>query len=80
MAKGSSYAVPATPSRGEDRADYDLTPGTEDLVTTEGSVSFEETEFDHHNKDDDDYVDDELEDNPEDVAVLVTKDGGVKSL
>ncbi|OWZ05317.1 Eukaryotic/viral aspartic protease [Phytophthora megakarya] len=62
MAKGSSYAVPATPSRGEDQADYDSTPGTEALLTTGRSVSFEDTEFDHDAKDEDDYVDDELED------------------
>ncbi|OWY91909.1 hypothetical protein PHMEG_00039296, partial [Phytophthora megakarya] len=88
MAKGSSYAVPATPSRGEDRADYDSTPSTEDLVTTGRSVSFEDTEFDHDTKDEDDYVDDELEDKApvqepdlhEDADVFVTKGGGVKSL
>ncbi|OWY96107.1 hypothetical protein PHMEG_00033717 [Phytophthora megakarya] len=62
MSKGSSYAVPATLSRGEDRADYNSTPGTEDLVTTGRSVSFEDTEFDHDTMDADDYVDDELED------------------
>ncbi|OWZ24539.1 hypothetical protein PHMEG_000430 [Phytophthora megakarya] len=61
MAKGSSYAVPATPSRGEHQTDYDSTPGTEDLVTTGRSVSFEDTEFGHDAKDEDDYVDDELE-------------------
>ncbi|OWZ05319.1 Eukaryotic/viral aspartic protease [Phytophthora megakarya] len=88
MTKGSSYPVPATPSRGEDRVDYDSTPGTEDVVTTGRSVSFEDTEVDHDAKDEDDYVDDELEDKtpvPEpdlhEVAdVFVTKSGGVKSL
>ncbi|OWZ04529.1 Eukaryotic/viral aspartic protease [Phytophthora megakarya] len=88
MAKGSSYAVPATPSRGEDRADYDSTPGTEDLVTTGRSVSFEDTEFDHDAKDEDDYVDDELEgkapvqepDLYKDADMFVTKSDGVKSL
>ncbi|OWZ18407.1 hypothetical protein PHMEG_0007502 [Phytophthora megakarya] len=88
MAKGSSYAVPATPSRGEDRDDYDSTPGTEDLVTTGRSVSFEDTEFDHDTKDEDDYVDDELDDKApvqdpdfhKDADVFVTKSGGVKSL
>ncbi|OWZ02643.1 hypothetical protein PHMEG_00025759, partial [Phytophthora megakarya] len=88
MAKGSSYAVPATPSRGEDRADYNSTSGTEDLVTTGRSVCFKDTEFDHDAKDEDDYVDDELEDKApvqesdlhEDADVFVTKGGGVKSL
>ncbi|OWZ04405.1 reverse transcriptase [Phytophthora megakarya] len=88
MAKGSSYAVPATPSRGGDRADYDSTPGTEDLVTTGRSVSFEDTEFDHDTKDEDDYVDDELEDKApvqepelhEYADVFVKKCGDVKSL
>ncbi|OWY95010.1 LOW QUALITY PROTEIN: hypothetical protein PHMEG_00035105 [Phytophthora megakarya] len=76
MAKASSYAVPATPSRGEDRADYDSTPGTEDL----------DTKFDHDAKDGDDYVNDELEnktpkpDFHEDADVFGTKSGGVKSL
>ncbi|OWZ09601.1 Eukaryotic/viral aspartic protease, partial [Phytophthora megakarya] len=86
MAKGSSYAVPATPSRGEGQDDS--TPGTEDLVTTGRSVSFEDTEFDHDAKDEDDYVDDELEDKApvqepdlhEDADVFVTKSGGMKSL
>ncbi|OWY91986.1 hypothetical protein PHMEG_00039190 [Phytophthora megakarya] len=88
MAKGTSYAVPTTPSRGEDRADYDSTPGTVDLVTTGRSVSFEDTEFDHDAKDEDNYVDDELEDKApvqepdlhEDADVFVTRSGGVKSL
>ncbi|OWZ06293.1 Eukaryotic/viral aspartic protease [Phytophthora megakarya] len=88
MAKGPSYAVPATPTRGEDRADYDLTPCTEDLVTTGRSVRFEDTEFDHAAKDEDDHVDDELEDKApvqkpdlhEEPDVFVTKSGGVKSL
>ncbi|OWZ23817.1 hypothetical protein PHMEG_0001227 [Phytophthora megakarya] len=74
------------------RADYDSTPGTEDLVTTGRSVSFEDTEFDHDAKDEDSYVDDELEDKApvqepilhedvhEDADVFVTKSGGVKSL
>ncbi|OWZ14184.1 hypothetical protein PHMEG_00012376 [Phytophthora megakarya] len=65
MAKGSSYAVPVTPSRGEDRANYNSTPGTEDLVTTGRSISFEDRADYHDAKDEDDYVDD---------------DGGVKSL
>ncbi|OWZ08208.1 hypothetical protein PHMEG_00019289 [Phytophthora megakarya] len=50
------------PSRGKDRADYDSTSRTEDLVMTGRSISFEDTEFDHDAKDEDDYVDDELED------------------
>ncbi|OWZ04042.1 hypothetical protein PHMEG_00024129 [Phytophthora megakarya] len=66
MAKGSSYAAPATPSRGEGGADYDLTPA----------------------KDEDDYVDNELEakapvqepDLHEGADMFVTKSGGVKSL
>ncbi|OWY99173.1 hypothetical protein PHMEG_00029876 [Phytophthora megakarya] len=73
--------VEATPSRGEDRADYDSTSSTEDLVTTGRSVRFEDTEFDHDANDEDDYVDDELEDKApvqepdlhEDADVFVTK-------
>ncbi|OWZ14215.1 hypothetical protein PHMEG_00012347 [Phytophthora megakarya] len=88
MSKGSSYAVSATPLRGEDRADYDSTPGTEDLVTTGRSVSSENTEFGHDTKDEDDYADNELEakapvqepDLHEDAYMFVTKNGGVKSL
>ncbi|OWZ13284.1 hypothetical protein PHMEG_00013422 [Phytophthora megakarya] len=88
MAKGSSYAVPATPSRVGDRDEYDATPGTEDLVTTGRSVSFEDKEFDYDAKDEDDHVNDELEDKApvqgsdfhEDADVFVTKGGGVKSL
>ncbi|OWY94620.1 hypothetical protein PHMEG_00035597, partial [Phytophthora megakarya] len=49
---------------------------------------FEDTVFDHDTKDEDDYVDDELEDKApvqepdlhEDADVFVTKSGGVKSL
>ncbi|OWZ00560.1 hypothetical protein PHMEG_00028220 [Phytophthora megakarya] len=78
----------ATPSRGEDWADYDSTSGTEDLVTPGRSVSFEYTEFDHDAKGEDDYVDDEFEDKTpvqephlhEDADVFVTKSGGMKSL
>ncbi|OWY90691.1 Eukaryotic/viral aspartic protease, partial [Phytophthora megakarya] len=52
------------------------------------SVSFEDTEFDHDAKDEDDYVDDELEDKApvqepdlhDDADVFVTKRGDVKSL
>ncbi|OWZ08857.1 hypothetical protein PHMEG_00018535 [Phytophthora megakarya] len=86
--EGIKLCVPAPPSRGEDRADNDSTPGTEDLVTPGRSVSFEDTEYDHDAKDEDDYVDDELEDKApvqepdlhEDADVFVTKSGGVKSL
>ncbi|OWZ06500.1 hypothetical protein PHMEG_00021241 [Phytophthora megakarya] len=64
------------------------TPGTEDLVTTGRSVSFEDTEFDHDADDEGDYVDDDLEDKApvqetdlhEDADVFVTKSGVVKSL
>ncbi|OWY90463.1 Eukaryotic/viral aspartic protease, partial [Phytophthora megakarya] len=44
---------------------------------------FADTEFDYDTKDEDDYVDDELEDKTdlhEDADVFVTKSGGVKSL
>ncbi|OWZ11688.1 hypothetical protein PHMEG_00015256 [Phytophthora megakarya] len=60
----------------------------EDLVTTGRSVSFENIDFDHDAKDEDDYVDDELEDKApvqehdihEDADMFVTKRGGLKSL
>ncbi|OWZ20006.1 hypothetical protein PHMEG_0005639 [Phytophthora megakarya] len=80
MTKGSSDAVPATPSRGEDRDDYDSTPGTEDLVTNGRSVSFEGTEFDHDAKDEDDYGDDALEDKaPQTESTANTRPGTGRS-
>ncbi|OWY92435.1 hypothetical protein PHMEG_00038573 [Phytophthora megakarya] len=55
--------VPATPARDGSHDDYDTTPGTDDLVTTGRSVSFEDSAFDPDAKDEDEYVhgDDDLE-------------------
>ncbi|OWY94314.1 Eukaryotic/viral aspartic protease [Phytophthora megakarya] len=66
------------------------TPGTDDLVTTCRSVSFEDSAFDPDAKDEDEYVhgDDDLEvkapaqepDLPEEAEMFVTKSGGERSL
>ncbi|OWZ17345.1 Eukaryotic/viral aspartic protease [Phytophthora megakarya] len=87
MAKGSSMAVPATTARSGGHDDFE-TPGTDDLVTTERTVSFSDSVFDPDAQDEDAYVHDDTEDKapvqepylPEDAEMYVTKSGGVKSL
>ncbi|OWZ03056.1 Eukaryotic/viral aspartic protease [Phytophthora megakarya] len=87
MAKGSSLAVPATPARSCGHDDFE-TSGMDDLVTTERSVSFSDSVFDHDAQDEDEYVHDDTEnkapvqepDLPEDAEMFVTKGGSVKSL
>ncbi|OWY95260.1 Eukaryotic/viral aspartic protease [Phytophthora megakarya] len=61
MAKGSSMAVSATPARSGGHDDFE-TPGKDDLVTTERTVSFSDSVFDPDAQDEDEYVHDDTED------------------
>ncbi|OWY97005.1 LOW QUALITY PROTEIN: Eukaryotic/viral aspartic protease [Phytophthora megakarya] len=82
IAKGLSVAVPATLARTSGHDDFE-TPGTDDLVTTERTVSFSDSVFDPDAQDEDEYVHDDTEDKapvkepdlPEDAEI-----GGVKLL
>ncbi|OWY96043.1 Eukaryotic/viral aspartic protease [Phytophthora megakarya] len=67
-------AVPATPARSGGHDEFE-TPGTDDLVMTEHTVSFSDSVFDPDAQDED-----EDQNLPEDAEMLVTKSGGVKSL
>ncbi|OWZ10979.1 hypothetical protein PHMEG_00016067 [Phytophthora megakarya] len=48
-------AVPATPARSGGHDDFE-TPGTDDLVTPERTVSFSDSVFDPDAQDEDEYV------------------------
>ncbi|OWZ18877.1 hypothetical protein PHMEG_0006962 [Phytophthora megakarya] len=80
-------AVPATETSGGGHNDFE-TPVTNDLVTSERSISFTDSVFIPDTQDEDEYVQDDTEvkapvqkpDLSEDVEMFVTKSGGVKSI